>query len=114
VLKRLIFEAMWDSGERFNVGVDAMLLPTEIEVPEREERTIALLLGQGLPKPISDMEIGDEGFKCTLSFPGIGLRHVKIPWSGMYAIFVPGGIQAGWPRNGRPSEPPSNHLKVVK
>jgi hypothetical protein len=58
-----------------------------VELPEwlRSDPRVMLELGYDMPVPIPDLEIDDQGFRCTLSFRRTPFL-CRVPWSAVYCI----------------------------
>ena len=58
-----------------------------VELPEwlRTESRVILDIGYDMPVPILDLEIDDQGFRCTLSFQRTPFL-CRVPWEAIYGI----------------------------
>jgi stringent starvation protein B len=63
---------------------------------------LVLQLGLNFPIPIRDLEIDDDGVRCTLSFNRAPFYCV-LPWSAVYALVAEDGQVTVWPSD-LPSE----------
>lgn len=94
---------------------------------------LVLQLGLNFAIPIPDLEIDDDGVRCTLSF-NRAPYHCDLPWSAVYALVAEDGQVTVWPtevpaelvpghgavrsnaptsRSQRPKAPPKPRVSVV-
>lgn len=57
---------------------------------------LVLQLGRNFAIPIPDLEVDDEGVRCTLSFNRSPF-HCTLPWNAVYALVAENGEVTMWP-----------------
>ena len=57
---------------------------------------LVLQLGRNFAIPIPDLEVDDEGVRCTLSFNRSPF-HCTLPWTAVYALVAENGEVTMWP-----------------
>lgn len=91
--------------------VDGVVLPE----PYDQEVSLALLIGHGLPVPIRDLDLGDEGIGATLSFNRKG-EWCFIPWPAIVGLHQEEQVRIMWGDDIPVQEPEPKRpaLSVVK
>lgn len=51
----------------------------------KKNHSLALQIGHNMTKPIPDLQIDDEGFRCTLSF-SLAPHWCSVPWDAVFCI----------------------------
>lgn len=69
-----------------------------VVVPEwfTHKPQLVLQLGRNFAIPIPDLEVDDEGVRCTLSFNRSPF-HCTLPWTAVYALVAENGEVTMWP-----------------
>ncbi len=69
-----------------------------VKVPPwfKKQPQLVLQLGLNMAIPIPDLDVGDEGISCTLSFDR-SPHYCWIPWSSVYALVGDKGRGMVWP-----------------
>lgn len=99
--KRELFEQMLAELPVFSIHLRGFA--EGVELPANvKQKSVVLDFGMSLPIPIHDLEIDDDGLRCTLSF-GQKPFHCTIPWSAVYLIITRDKHGAFWP-NDRPGD----------
>lgn len=62
----------------------------------RKQPQLVLQIGLNMPVPIPDLEVDDEGLRCTLSFNRSPF-YCTIPWSGIFAMVGEDSRGMVWP-----------------
>lgn len=73
---------------------------------------LVLQIGRNMAIPIHDLEVGDEGISCTLSF-NKRPHFCSLPWSAIYALIGEQGGGMVWPED-VPPEVVSQHRAAAK
>ncbi len=73
---------------------------TDVCVPDgfKKQAQLVLQLGLNLPVPIPDLDVGDEGISCTLSFNRQPF-WCFLPWAAIYALVGEDGRGMVWPES---------------
>ncbi len=98
-----------------NVIVDTRVEGVVVPKSQKESLPLTLLIGHGLPNPIRDLEIGDEGIGATLSFNRTG-EWCFIPWAAIIGVMQGNEVQIVWSHDVPEKEPGPKRpaLSVVK
>jgi stringent starvation protein B len=72
----------------------------DVHVPRnlKTNPQLILQLGLNLPVPIRDLEVGDDGVKCTLSFQRVPFYCV-LPYPAIFAMVSEDGRAMVWPED---------------
>ena len=90
--KHAMFFALFTQG-RVRVTLDGRA--PGVDLPDDLKMVPILMLDYGLdlPRPTNDIQLADDGIRCTLSFNQIP-RATFVPWAAIYAIRTDvGGIE---------------------
>lgn len=73
--------------EQSTVRVHLDPRPADVRVPSwfKKQPQLALDIGLNLPVPIRDLDLGEEGVSCTLSF-NRSPHFCFVPWSAIFAL----------------------------
>lgn len=71
---------------------DAVRVPVSF----KKQPQLVLQIGLNMPIPIPDLEVGDDGVSCTLSFSRTP-HACWIPWSSVFALVGDSGRGMVWP-----------------
>ncbi len=75
----------------------------------RQQPQVALDIGLNTAVPIPDLDVGENGIRCTLSFNRTPFPCV-LPWSAIFAMVTRDGKAAVWPEDVPPESPLSKEL----
>jgi stringent starvation protein B len=92
----------------------------DVHVPRnlKTNPQLILQLGLNLPVPIRDLEVGDDGVKCTLSFQRVPFYCV-LPYPAIFAMVSEDGRAMVWPEDvpgevARAAEDEARKLGLIK
>ncbi len=75
----------------------------------RKQPQVALDIGLNTPVPIPDLDVGEHGIRCTLSFNRTPFSCV-LPWTAIFAMVTRDGKAAVWPEDVPPESPLAKEL----
>ncbi len=81
VSKTLIFMALHQRAALVTFHPASAVVPKHL----RNDAKLSFLYGDGLPIPIADLEVSEEGLRATLSFDRTP-HETFVPWSAVIAI----------------------------
>lgn len=86
--------------ERSSVFIHMDPRPDEVKVPPQFKKApqLVLQIGLDMPIPIPDLEVDDDGIRCTLSFSRTPFYCI-VPWSAIYALVGDDGRGMVWPED---------------
>jgi stringent starvation protein B len=84
--------------ERSSVFIHMDPRPEHVNVPPQFKKApqLVLQIGLDMPIPIPDLEVDDEGIRCTLSFSRTPF-YCMVPWAAVYALVGDDGRGMVWP-----------------
>lgn len=87
-VKHVAVTAMLDLYPMVCIQLDARQLTVDVPPIHKTNPALVLNYGRDLPIPIQDMTVTPEEIRAVLSFNRTPVA-TRIPWSAVYAVFVP-------------------------